>query len=381
MSEGAAIQLTEEGQAAPALAAGVSSSEFDPVVAAFTGSGLATAVTANGPTACFASGTRLASPDGGVAVEALAVGDLVLTAGGAARAIKWLGHRRIDCRRHPRPHDVWPVRIAPDAFGPGQPTCDLWLSPDHAVLIDGVLIPVRYLINDATIVQVARPEVTLLACGAATEHDLLLAEGLACESYLDTGNRGAFANCGDAVHMHPDFAIGVWQAAACAPLVRDGAELEAARSQSAPSGPGCWAMLDNEQGCGARDPLGRWDSAGCARRSPALRHRNVLPAGAIEVRLLSRHAVPAHVCDRNEDHRRLGVAVSRLWLDGQPLALRDARVGAGWHQHETAGCDREWRWTDGDAAIAVADSHVLEIEVVMTPKYWSQPPVQAAAAA
>ena len=55
------------------------------------------------------------------------------------------------CRRHPRPHDVRPVRIAAHAFGLGRPRRDLRLSPDHAVFVDGVLIPVRYLLNGATV--------------------------------------------------------------------------------------------------------------------------------------------------------------------------------------------------------------------------------------
>jgi len=49
------------------------------------------------------------------------------------------------------------------------------------------------------------------------------------ESYLDTGNRGAFANAAVPVQMHPDFALGIGQAEACAPLVTDGPRLHGAR--------------------------------------------------------------------------------------------------------------------------------------------------------
>ena len=61
-------------------------------------------------------------------------------------------------------------------------------------------------------------------------HNVLLAEGMACESYLDTGNRSAFANGGGAIMMQPDFALRVWESKSCAELVMAGAELEAARS-------------------------------------------------------------------------------------------------------------------------------------------------------
>ena len=46
-------------------------------------------------TLCFLRGTMIACPDGERAVEALSIGDLVLTAGGAARAVQWIGHGTI----------------------------------------------------------------------------------------------------------------------------------------------------------------------------------------------------------------------------------------------------------------------------------------------
>jgi len=63
-------------------------------------------------------------------------------------------------RRHSRRHDVLPVRVHSDAFGAGRPVRDLLLSPDHAVFVDGVLIPIRYLINGRTVVQEQVDEVT-----------------------------------------------------------------------------------------------------------------------------------------------------------------------------------------------------------------------------
>ncbi len=64
-----------------------------------------------------------------------------------------------DCARHPKPRQVWPVRIA-GTFGAGQPHSDLFLSPDDAVYVKGVLIPIRHLINGSTIAQVPVDHVT-----------------------------------------------------------------------------------------------------------------------------------------------------------------------------------------------------------------------------
>ena len=148
---------------------------------------------------CFVEGTRILTVTGEVPVEALRIGAALPTLRGAAGApVRWLGHRHVDCASHPRPHEVWPVRVRAGAFRPGMPHRDLWLSPDHAVYIDGALIPIRYLVNGASIAQQEVDEVIYWHV-ELPRHGVILAEGLPCESYLDTGNRDAFANGGAAV--------------------------------------------------------------------------------------------------------------------------------------------------------------------------------------
>jgi hypothetical protein len=181
---------------------------------------------------CFRAGTRIRVTGGTVPVEELCIGEpvLVLTPDGrlTPRPIVWIGHRSVDCRHHPNPHLVWPVRIRAGAFGPDAPCRDLFLSPDHAVFVDGALIPVKYLINGDSIQQVPLDEVTYFHI-ELQEHSVLLAEDLPAESYLDTGDRTKFANGGKQSTLFPDFATRVWEAAGCAPLVVTGAALDAAR--------------------------------------------------------------------------------------------------------------------------------------------------------
>ncbi len=174
-------------------------------------------------TACFATGTRIAMARGQVAVEALGVGELVLTLGGRLAPVAWIGHRRTDLRRHTAPHDVMPVRVTAGAFGPDLPRHDIVLSPDHAVFVDGALCPVRHLVNGVSIVQERRDHVTYWHV-ELDRHDLILAEGLACESYLDTGNRGAFENADGPTDLHPDFARAAWAEAGCAAILTDPAD-------------------------------------------------------------------------------------------------------------------------------------------------------------
>ena len=72
----------------------------------------------------------------------------------ATRAeVIWVGRRKVDCARHPDPRKVWPVRVSAHAFGRGMPAADLLLSPDHAVYVDHVLIPIRLLLNGKTVRQ------------------------------------------------------------------------------------------------------------------------------------------------------------------------------------------------------------------------------------
>ncbi len=192
------------------------------VVGQTGGSDTVTLTSANIP-ACFASGTRLTGASGPVAVEALRVGDLVLTASGRLAPVRWLGHREVAPARHPLPFDVMPVRVTAGALGDGVPMRDLVLSPDHAVFAGSRLVPIRHLINGISIVPEWRSRVTYWHV-ELDRHDVILAEGTPCESYLDTGNRGAFANGGKAVALHPDFARRIWQNQGCAPILTDPAD-------------------------------------------------------------------------------------------------------------------------------------------------------------
>ena len=102
---------------------------------------------------CFASGTAIRTTRGNVAVEHLALSDIVVTASGVHRPIRWLGHRTVDCR-HPQPQEAMPVRISAHAFEKNRPSRDLLVSPGHSICIDllgEVLIPAAALVNGTTI--------------------------------------------------------------------------------------------------------------------------------------------------------------------------------------------------------------------------------------
>jgi collagen type I alpha len=183
---------------------------------------------------CFVAGTSILTPDGEVAVERLRVGDRVMTLtsdGPRPAPVRWIGRREVDPSRHPRPNDVLPVRVRLGVFGSGLPARDLFLSPNHAVFVEDVLIPVKYLIYGDGIAQVSARRAVTYFHVELDRHSVMLAEGLPCESYLDTGDRRMFENSGGAVALYPDFTALAWDALGCAPLVVTGTKLEAARAR------------------------------------------------------------------------------------------------------------------------------------------------------
>jgi hypothetical protein len=181
---------------------------------------------------CYLRGTRIMTEGGEVPVERLQVGDHVVTAGGRRVPIIWIGQRHIDCRRHPAPDMVRPVRIRAHAFDENVPARDLLVSPNHAIAFEDVLIPARLLVNGRN-VDCPKLDSADYFHVELPEHDLLLAEGLAAESYLDCGDRPIFANGGSVTTLFPDLASRLWECAACAELKLVGAEVERARAHLA----------------------------------------------------------------------------------------------------------------------------------------------------
>ncbi|GJD63677.1 hypothetical protein MPEAHAMD_3848 [Methylobacterium frigidaeris] len=198
------------------------------------------AVPANSVAVCFCTGTNICIVRHGalvnVAVEDLQVGDHAVTVSGALRPITWIGHRNLDGAGTVLPHDQQPIRIRASAFGPGLPARDLSLSPGHPVLVGagadgegGHLVPVMCLINGTTITREPATSVTYWHV-ELDSHDILLAEGLPAESYLDWGDRPFFTEASDHALHNPDFVV-PGLAARCRPVAVDGPVVEAERAR------------------------------------------------------------------------------------------------------------------------------------------------------
>jgi hypothetical protein len=148
---------------------------------------------------CFMPGTLIATADGEAPVETLKAGDMVRTADGRLTPVTWLGEQSVNVRLQ-HPAKVNPVCIRAGALGGGLPVRDLHLSPDHAIEIDGVLYNAGALVNGSTIYQMAKmPMDGFTYYHIETEaHELLVAEGVSAESYIDYDGRAGFDNAAEA---------------------------------------------------------------------------------------------------------------------------------------------------------------------------------------
>ncbi|MET0527836.1 MAG: Hint domain-containing protein, partial [Microvirga sp.] len=110
------------------------------------------------PVPCFLRGTNILTSKGEARVQDLSIGDRVVTADGEAMPIKWIG-RNLFKKTGTRawPQNVQPIRVSRFAIDDETPHADLYLSPKHALYVDGVLIPVENLINGMS-VRPATPE-------------------------------------------------------------------------------------------------------------------------------------------------------------------------------------------------------------------------------
>jgi hypothetical protein len=243
------------------------------------------------------------------------------------------------------------------------PARDLLVSPDHALFIDGVLMQAQSLVNGATILRAPPAGRITYFHVELDRHAILFAEGLAAESYLDTGNRGAFAGEAGARPLFADLARRTWAADACAPLLLDGAAVVAAHCR----------LLARAHALGHRltaDPALAVLADGAAvplRRDGALAWRARLPANVTAVRLRSRAFVPNDFGAAG-DGRRLGIAVASLRFHGQAMPAG----GPGWHAAEPG-----WRWTDGDASVTLPSCprpSWLRIRAIDAgARYWAAP--------
>jgi hypothetical protein len=287
---------------------------------------------------------------GDVAVEDLVVGDMVVTNCNEHRSIKWLGHRQYRCATYGDEQSLWPIRIAENAFGFGKPDRDLYVSQGHSIAVTcvgEVLVHANSLVNGATVARVPVDKVTYWHV-ELDSHDIILANGLPAETYLEMGNREAFCEGTNiTIALGPD---GEMKSADdfCRPFIADGPVLAAIRCQlekqaveigwSATHDMGIHLVVDGKRVDGDAE-------AGAIRF--------FLPSTSSDVFLVSEIFRPGEW--GSSDQRELGIAIHNIGVyDGlhyeKTFPIGDSRFASECHPEEAAaGCP--WRWTNGKMRI------------------------------
>ena len=144
---------------------------------------------------CFLRGTLIATEEGEIPVEDLAIGTPVKTMDGCFKPVTWVGKRSYLRLFTPlnRRNAVMPIRIAAGALADGVPARDLHVSPKHALLLDGHLIAPELLVNGTTIARMDLERVDYFHVKLEA-HDVIFAEGTPAETYVVHGNLKSFNN-------------------------------------------------------------------------------------------------------------------------------------------------------------------------------------------
>jgi hypothetical protein len=128
----------------------------------------------------------------------------LVTVAGQAKRIDWIGRRRL-AAQFCDPLRCWPIRIRAHALGENQPSRDLLVSPDHAMLVDEVLIHAGALVNGVSILRESAPPPAFTYYHLELdEHALILAENAATESFIDNADRMGFDNWEEHEALYPE---------------------------------------------------------------------------------------------------------------------------------------------------------------------------------
>ncbi|MDO6413647.1 Hint domain-containing protein [Sphingomonas sp. BIUV-7] len=281
---------------------------------------------------CFLPGTRIATSTGYIAVEAIVPGQFVRTSDGRDRRVVWVGGGHVSGRDTDHP-----IIVRRGAFGDGAPFADLSVTSGHSFLVDGLLIPIGQLVNGTSIAR--QREITSYEYFHVQleQHAILLANGAEAESYRDDGNRRAFAwNAGDLEADNTPFA----------PIVCDGPSVDSIWQRLAARAGLTWDRLDSDPDLHV--------IVGGQRIAPSRQHDDTYLfeiEACGEMILASKSVIPAEI-GMCRDHRRLGVAIRRYWIEDATsrdmVPFHSSALTNGFYAPEEKD---GIRWTDGSAAL------------------------------
>jgi len=156
-----------------------------------------------GPVVCYAKGTSILTKRGFVPIENIKAGHKVVTKGKIynnkfvrnddevkIEPVMWISKFKVNNLTS----KSRPICIKKDALGTNSPFQDLYVSPEHHLLINGKMVQAKNIVDGENIYQDKEcndVEYYHLEC---ENHSAIFANGVWAESYLDVNNRHVFEN-------------------------------------------------------------------------------------------------------------------------------------------------------------------------------------------
>lgn len=151
------------------------------------------AVDGNRNVPCFASGTLIETKDGLIAVEAIEIGQKVMTRDNGYCMVRWVGRRDLTAADLAAAPALMPVRIRRGALGNGFPAEDMLVAQQQRMLLTGarteqyfgeteVLVAAADLVGQPGITRADVADVSYIQI-MFDAHEIILADGAWSESF------------------------------------------------------------------------------------------------------------------------------------------------------------------------------------------------------
>lgn len=318
--------------------------------------------------ASLALGTEVLTQEGYIPIEYLSPTDRVVTMRGFEKTLtRVYGIVRQVVSGH---DPVGPIRILANALADNVPRRDLLVSPECCIFVEGTVLPIRMLLNEATI-RHDPCVIKAYICPVIQEAALVVAEGVELGLFVPESISNPLLS-----EHHNNSVVSV----AVPPSFSAQTDDEMLKRT--------WTRLANRArllGHIVRQPLvtnqanlhlmfDKGNQALPARPPVDGRHEFLVPKGKRRITIASRSVIPSELYPYLKSDRRIGVAISRIVLWGRKkidLYPDDFGEDAGWWERESIdgiAC----RWTNGHAMLTLPpiQCQVIEFFILATTNYF-----------
>ncbi|NRA98200.1 MAG: Hint domain-containing protein [Rhodobacteraceae bacterium] len=143
---------------------------------------------------CFTPGTMIATGKGEVAIEDIKTGDKIVTRDNGLQPVAWIGQRTLSWKELTRAPHLLPIVFRAGALdGGNRPDRDIYLSPEHRVLVDhravmrdtgkGEVLAAAKDLIDHRLVKPVQPLRVCYLHLLFERHQVILSNGLWTESF------------------------------------------------------------------------------------------------------------------------------------------------------------------------------------------------------